>query len=198
MKKVIILTALFVCANMFNANAQNIQGNAVASKSLYSVENGTITKGTSIVNASLDFLADDLEFPFISASYEYIVSQFNESFSLGVGGLFGYAVNSKNYSYYKSSYNMFGLYGLVNIHYNPVALQKIDFYGGLQIGLVKSVIKGSYRGEYAKYADGLDYSNSSSDINPFFGARYFFNISLAAGITINSWGVFNVGVTYLF
>ncbi len=205
MKKSSITTIVLALAGsiIFNANAQTFQENSNSSmpKSSVSANAGIITKGVSLVSANIDFNVDDGEFPFFSASYEYIVTQFNDFMSLGVGGLFGYYGEKDNYSVINETMNLFGLYGMVDLHFNPISLPKLDLYGGLLAGITKSSYKVSYKGEYSELSDYYDASDdalTTGGVSPFVGARYFINDSIAAGIRLGGWGHFNIGVTYRF
>ena len=170
MKKIIITLAI-ACASLLSINA-NAQGTA-------------LVKGNNLISATIgfgSFSVKNIGVPPIAVSYENIVCEFSNYWSVGVGG-FGGIFTQK----YGDVHNVGGtICAQGNVHFCPT--EKWDIYAGLGLGYVGAT----------SYDDNIKVSAGGFAWSPMLGARYFFSEKFGVNFQFGGLGIGNVGVTFRF
>lgn len=165
---------------------------AVLIASVTAISAQTFEKGAKLINVSVGF-GGGLGIP-VTINYEQGIYDINETSSIGVGGLFGFAVKSEDIM--TSKIRTSNVLLTANASYHWTAIEKLDLYGRLDLGYniasAKTSSTDSGMPSFSANASAFAYNFS-------VGARYYFTPKFASNLNLGyGMSIFNLGVTYQF
>lgn len=184
MKRLTLLMSCLFCLSYIQAQTFSLGDNVVQ---------GTLGLGNGGVGGTYGFG--------MSASVEHCFFDdlINGDFSVGIGGFFGFASTTDDYSIlgynYSYNYTTIGLAGRGSFHWTGV--DQLDLYAGVHLGglIVSSEFEGTRQ-------DGVTYASAETGgilASGFAGARYYFNDSFAVvGELGGGFSYMSAGVAFKF